>query len=173
MSEVKAHATPTPLPGLVVVNVDYAKDERGFFIESWSRRDFAAIGIAADFVQDSHSASRYGVLRGMHYQDMRAPTAKLVRCTIGRVLDVVIDLRTSSPTFAKWFSVELTTRPWSTYRWDSLMDLRRYPITVRSSTNKPTITTRSPKAESHGTTRKSGFSGLIPIQSCQSEISIK
>jgi dTDP-4-dehydrorhamnose 3,5-epimerase len=104
---VKTHATPTPLQGLVLVNVDHVKDVRGFFIESWSRRDFAEIGITADFVQDSHSASRYGVLRGMHYQDMRAPTAKLVRCTVGRILDVVIDLRAGSPTFGKWFSVEL------------------------------------------------------------------
>jgi dTDP-4-dehydrorhamnose 3,5-epimerase len=108
MTEVKAHTTLTPLQGLILVNIDHIKDERGFFIESWTKRDFAAIGIADDFVQDSHSASRYGVLRGMHYQDMRAPTAKLVRCTVGRILDVAIDLRTKSPTFGKWFSAELT-----------------------------------------------------------------
>ena len=107
-SYVKAHITPTPLDGLLLVNVDHFKDDRGFFIESWNKRDFAAIGIPADFVQDSHSASRYGVLRGMHYQDMRAPTAKLVRCTVGRILDVVIDLRASSPTLGKWFSAELS-----------------------------------------------------------------
>jgi dTDP-4-dehydrorhamnose 3,5-epimerase len=105
---MKAHVTPTPLEGLILVNIDHFKDERGFFIESWTKRDFAAIGVTSEFVQDSHSASRYGVLRGMHYQDMRAPTGKLVRCTVGRILDVAIDLRASSPTFGKWFSAELT-----------------------------------------------------------------
>lgn len=105
---VKAHATQTPLPGLVLVTIDHFKDERGFFIESWTKRDFAAIGITAEFVQDSHSASQKGVLRGMHYQDMRAPTAKLVRCTVGTILDVAVDLRTNSPTFGKWFSAELS-----------------------------------------------------------------
>ena len=59
-------------------------------------------------MQDSHSASRYGVLRGMHYQDMREPLGKLVRCTVGRMLDVAIDLRASSPTFGQWFSIELS-----------------------------------------------------------------
>lgn len=104
---MRTHVTATPLEGLLLVNVDYFKDERGFFIESWAKKDFAAAGITAEFVQDSHSASRYGVLRGLHYQDMRAPMAKLVRCTVGRILDVAIDLRASSPTFGKWFSVEL------------------------------------------------------------------
>src|SRR5215203_2739774 len=104
---MKVHVTRTPLQNLLVVNIDYFNDERGFFMEAWNRADFANAGIAADFVQDSHSASRYGVLRGMHYQDMRAPTAKLVRCTVGRILDVAVDLRVSSATFGKWFSAEL------------------------------------------------------------------
>lgn len=104
---MRIHVTATPLQGLILINVDHFKDERGFFIESWTKKDFAEAGVTADFVQDSHSASRYGVLRGMHYQDMRAPTAKLVRCTVGRMLDVAIDLRTSSATFGKWFGVEL------------------------------------------------------------------
>lgn len=105
---MKAHVTPTPLEGLLVINIDHFKDERGFFIESWTKRDFAAVGVTADFVQDSHSRSRYGVLRGMHFQDMRAPTGKLVRCTFGSILDVAIDLRASSPTFGQWFGSELT-----------------------------------------------------------------
>jgi len=78
-------------------------------MESWSRKDFAAAGIQADFVQDSHSASRYGVLRGLHYQDMRAPTGKLVRCTVGRILDVAVDLRESSKTYGKYFTIELSS----------------------------------------------------------------
>jgi len=105
---MKTHTTPTLLEGLLIVNIAYSKDERGFFLESWNKRDFESAGITANFVQDSHSASTRGVLRGMHYQDMREPMAKLVRCTVGRILDVAIDLRMSSPTFGKWFGLELT-----------------------------------------------------------------
>src|SRR5678816_3769487 len=90
---MKARITETPLVGLLVVNIEHFEDDRGFFLESWNKRDFESVGIQADFVQDSHSASRYGVLRGMHYQDMRAPVGKLVRCTVGRILDVAVDLR--------------------------------------------------------------------------------
>ena len=107
---MKARVTETPLTGLLVVNVEYFQDDRGFFMESWNKRDFAAVGIHADFVQDSHSASRYGVLRGLHYQDMRAPTGKLVRCTVGRILDVAVDLRAGSQTYGKSFTVELTDK---------------------------------------------------------------
>ncbi len=105
---MKARVTATPLPDLAVIQVDYFKDERGFFIESWHKRDFAEAGLTAEFVQESHSSSKYGVLRGMHYQDMRAPQGKLVRCTVGRILDVAIDLRASSSTFGKWFGIELS-----------------------------------------------------------------
>ena len=106
---MKVHVTPTPLSDLLVVNIDYFKDERGFFMESWSKKEFSAAGITANFVQDSHSASCRNVLRGLHYQDMRAPMAKLVRCTVGRILDVAVDLRTGSQSFGKWFSIELTS----------------------------------------------------------------
>jgi dTDP-4-dehydrorhamnose 3,5-epimerase len=105
---MKTRITETPLAGLLVVNIEYFQDERGFFLESWNKRDFAAAGIQTEFVQDSHSASRYGVLRGMHYQDMRAPMGKLVRCTAGKILDVAVDLRSSSHTFGKSFTIELT-----------------------------------------------------------------
>ena len=105
---MKTRTTPTPLDGLLLVNIDYFEDERGFFLESWNKKGFAEAGITDDFVQDSHSASGYGVLRGMHYQDMTAPMAKLVRCTAGKIFDVAVDLRLSSPTFGKWFGVELT-----------------------------------------------------------------
>jgi dTDP-4-dehydrorhamnose 3,5-epimerase len=105
---MKTRITKTPLNGLLIVNVDHFEDDRGFFIESWNQRDFAAAGITADFVQDSHSRSTYGVLRGLHYQDMRAPMAKLVRCTVGRMLDVALDLRISSHTFGQAFTIELS-----------------------------------------------------------------
>jgi dTDP-4-dehydrorhamnose 3,5-epimerase len=107
---MKTRITETPLSGLLVVDIEYFQDERGFFVESWNKKDFAAAGIHADFVQDSHSASRYGVLRGLHYQDMRAPMGKLVRCTVGQILDVAVDLRADSPTYGKFFSIELTDK---------------------------------------------------------------
>jgi len=108
IKKMKLRITKTPLPDLVVVEIDYFKDARGFFIESWHRRDFAEAGLSFDFVQDSHSSSTYKVLRGLHYQDMRAPMAKLVRCTAGRILDVAVDLRVKSPAFGKAFTVELS-----------------------------------------------------------------
>jgi dTDP-4-dehydrorhamnose 3,5-epimerase len=105
---MKTRIAETPLEGLLIVHIDHFQDERGFFLESWNKRDLAAAGIDAGFVQDSHSASRHGVLRGLHYQDMRAPAAKLIRCTAGRILDVAVDLRVRSATFGRWFSIELT-----------------------------------------------------------------
>ena len=92
---MKTRVTPTPIPDLVIVDVDYFQDERGFFIESWSKRDFADAGLPHDFVQDSHSRSMKQVLRGLHYQDMRAPMGKLVRCTVGRILDMAVVLISS------------------------------------------------------------------------------
>jgi dTDP-4-dehydrorhamnose 3,5-epimerase len=105
---MKTRVTKTPLEGLVILNIDHFQDERGFFIESWNKRDFAEAGLPHEFVQDSHSRSRYGVLRGLHYQNMRAPLAKLVRCTVGKILDVAVDLRMNSATFGKAFTIELT-----------------------------------------------------------------
>jgi dTDP-4-dehydrorhamnose 3,5-epimerase len=105
---MKTHVTTTSLEGLRIIKVDYFKDERGFFIESWHKKDFVEAGIASEFVQDSHSRSDYRVIRGLHYQDMRAPMAKLVRCTVGKIMDLAVDLRVNSPTFGKWFSIELS-----------------------------------------------------------------
>ncbi len=105
---MKTNLTKTPLEDLVVIDIDYFEDERGFFIESWNQRDFAAARLDLQFVQDSHSRSKQGVLRGLHYQDMSAPMGKLVRCTLGTVFDVAVDLRAKSPTFGQWFGVELT-----------------------------------------------------------------
>lgn len=106
---MKTHVTTTPLEGLLVVNIEFFRDARGFFMESWQKRDFAEAGLPFEFVQDSHSRSEYQVLRGLHYQDMRAPMAKLVRCTVGKILDVAVDLRVSSPTFGRAFTIELTS----------------------------------------------------------------
>lgn len=76
-------------------------DERGFFMETWQRDKFAKNGIDVDFVQDNHSRSVQGTLRGMHYQ-IQNPQGKLVRVTVGEVFDVAVDLRESSPTFGQW-----------------------------------------------------------------------
>jgi dTDP-4-dehydrorhamnose 3,5-epimerase len=105
---MKTHVNTTPLEGLLLVDVDFFRDERGFFIESWHKKDFSEAGLVFEFVQDSHSRSSHRVLRGLHYQDMRAPMVKLVRCTVGRILDVAVDLRANSATFGKWFSLELS-----------------------------------------------------------------
>src|SRR3989442_8227907 len=105
---MKTRVAKTPLDGLLVIDVAFFRDERGFFMESWHKQHFAEVDLPHEFVQDSHSQSGYRVLRGLHYQDMRAPMAKLVRCTAGRVFDVAGDLRLSSAKFGKWFGIELT-----------------------------------------------------------------
>ena len=82
-------------------------DERGFFCETYRRDDFAELGITEEMVQDNHSRSSFGVLRGMHFQ-IGAGAAKLVRCARGAIFDVVVDLRRGSPTFGRWEGFELT-----------------------------------------------------------------
>ena len=84
-------------------------DERGFFMETWSQRAFAEHGIEQNFVQDNHSRSARGVLRGMHYQ-IKHPQGKLVRVTQGEVFDVAVDMRKSSPQFGQWVGVELSDK---------------------------------------------------------------
>ena len=95
------------IEGLVVVTPKVFGDNRGFFLETYSKKAFAEGGITAEFVQDNHSKSKRGVLRGLHFQKRKAQ-GKLVRVSAGRVLDVAVDLRRHSPTFGKWKSVELS-----------------------------------------------------------------
>jgi dTDP-4-dehydrorhamnose 3,5-epimerase len=106
---VKIRLTPTRLEGVVLIDIDFFKDERGFFIEPWHERDFAAAGLDLRFVQEGHSRSAARVLRGLHYQNTTAPMGKLLRCTVGRVFDVAVDLRVGAPTFGQWVSVELSS----------------------------------------------------------------
>jgi len=96
------------MEGVVVIETDFFRDERGFFIENYHKRRFMTNGLNYEFVQDNHSRSAYKVLRGFHYQDMSAPMGKLVRCTLGKILDVVVDLRLESPTLGQWIGVELS-----------------------------------------------------------------
>ncbi len=98
----------TELEGVVVVEPEVHRDDRGYFLETYQRQQFAQAGLPVEFVQDNHSRSRHKVLRGIHLQDRSAPMGKLVRCTSGSILDVAVDLRVGSPTFGKWVSVELS-----------------------------------------------------------------
>ena len=99
--------TPTEIPDVLVVEPRVFGDHRGFFYESWNRRAFAAAGLDVDFVQDNHSRSTRGVLRGLHYQ-IRHAQGKLVRVIAGEVYDVAVDLRRSSPTFGRHVAVTLS-----------------------------------------------------------------
>lgn len=96
----------TPLDGVMVIRPQVFGDERGFFMESWNARIFAESGLELDFVQDNHSRSGRGILRGLHYQTEQVQ-GKLVRVTAGAVYDVVVDLRKSSPSFGQWYGLEL------------------------------------------------------------------
>lgn len=97
----------TALPGIKLIEPRVFGDDRGFFLESWNARAFAAAGIDAGFVQDNHSQSAKGVLRGLHYQ-IGSPQGKLVRVVSGAVFDVAVDLRRSSETFGRWVGYELS-----------------------------------------------------------------
>jgi dTDP-4-dehydrorhamnose 3,5-epimerase len=99
----------TAIPGALIIEPRVFGDERGFFMETWNTQVFAAAGLDVDFVQDNHSRSQKGVLRGMHFQNP-GPQGKLVRVTRGAVFDVVVDLRQSSPAFGRWVGVELSAR---------------------------------------------------------------
>lgn len=101
-------ALPTGLPGLVLIEPDAHKDERGFFCETYRGEWHAELGLGPQerFVQDNHSRSSRGVLRGMHFQ-VGEGIAKLVRCARGRIFDAAVDLRRGSPTYGRWDAVEL------------------------------------------------------------------
>ena len=103
----------TPIDGVFIVEPKVFKDARGYFFESFSKRDFdaaciGALGHTIDFVQDNESMSSYGVIRGLHYQKMPYSQTKLVRCVRGKVLDVAVDIRAGSPTFGRHVAVELS-----------------------------------------------------------------
>jgi len=101
-------ATPTGLPEVLVIEPKVFGDDRGFFFESFNQRDFQQLtGLDTVFVQDNHSRSAKGVLRGLHYQ-IRQPQGKLVRVVRGEIYDVAVDLRRSSPNFGKWVGVTLS-----------------------------------------------------------------
>ncbi len=99
----------TKIPGVIIIEPAVFGDNRGFFMETWSRKDFEAAGLFYDFVQDNHSMSSVkGTLRGIHFQRGDKAQAKLVRCVRGAVLDVAVDLRPNSPTYKQWVGAELS-----------------------------------------------------------------
>ncbi len=101
--------TKTKLEGVLIIEPKVFGDARGWFMETWSARKFEAAGLNFNFVQDNQSYSAHrGTLRGLHYQTAPFAQAKLVRCTRGKLLDVAVDIREGSETFAKWIAVELT-----------------------------------------------------------------
>ncbi|MDE2367047.1 MAG: dTDP-4-dehydrorhamnose 3,5-epimerase, partial [Betaproteobacteria bacterium] len=101
-------AIPTSIPEVLIIEPRVFGDSRGFFFESFNQKDFCqTTGLDVSFVQDNHSRSVKGVLRGLHYQ-IRQPQGKLVRVVRGAVFDVCVDIRRSSPNFGRWVGVELT-----------------------------------------------------------------
>jgi dTDP-4-dehydrorhamnose 3,5-epimerase len=101
------HVLPTMLQDVVIVEPKVFGDERGFFLEVYNQATFAKLGLPTEFVQDNHSGSQKGVLRGLHYQ-IQQPQGKLVRALRGAIFDVAVDLRRGSKQFGKWVGVELS-----------------------------------------------------------------
>lgn len=106
-----AERIDTRLEGPILIQPDVLRDERGFFHESYRREEWARLGVDPEFVQDNHSRSGRGVVRGMHFQSSGGPRdkgmTKLVRCSAGAILDVLVDIRRGSPTFGEWEAFEL------------------------------------------------------------------
>jgi dTDP-4-dehydrorhamnose 3,5-epimerase len=101
---------PASIPGIVVIDPEPCSDERGFFARTWCQREFAEHDIACNWIQSSVSFNRQrGTLRGLHYQAAPFEEAKLVRCTMGAIYDVVVDVRPGSPHFGRWLAHELTS----------------------------------------------------------------
>ena len=105
MGQIKVEKTP--IEGLYVIEPTIHQDERGYFVETYNQRDFEEAGLYYTFVQDNQSMSVKGVLRGLHFQK-EFPQAKLVRVIRGSVFDVAVDIRKNSPTYGKWYGVELS-----------------------------------------------------------------
>ncbi|MFX0084050.1 MAG: dTDP-4-dehydrorhamnose 3,5-epimerase [Candidatus Hodarchaeota archaeon] len=98
-----------PIEGLMVIEPTLFKDDRGYFMEAYNKNEFSSLGINQDFVQDNHSKSMKGVLRGLHFQ-IKNPQRKLIRVIRGSVYDVAVDCRRRSPTFKKYFGIELSEK---------------------------------------------------------------
>ncbi len=100
----------TEIPDIILIKPKVFEDERGFFLETYKRSEFIKAGIDVEFVQDNHSKSVKGVLRGLHFQKKPYAQGKLVRCIRGAIFDVAVDIRKGSPTFGKWVGFELSEK---------------------------------------------------------------
>lgn len=96
------------IPDVILIKPKVFEDERGFFMETYKKEDFEKAGITGDFIQDNHSKSKYGVLRGLHFQRMPYAQAKIVRCIKGVIYDVAVDIRKNSPHFGKYIGIILS-----------------------------------------------------------------
>jgi dTDP-4-dehydrorhamnose 3,5-epimerase len=105
---VKAKLLQANIPDVKIIQLQVFKDDRGFFTETFNEQDFKQLNLPTRFVQDNHSQSVKHVLRGFHYQGLKAPQGKLVRCTRGRILDVAVDIRVGSPTYGQCVAQELS-----------------------------------------------------------------
>lgn len=101
---IKFKFSQTPIPGILIIEPHPFTDQRGFFMEYYNKDEFAKNGFHEIFVQDNHSRSKKGVIRGLHYQIHPYPMGKLVKCVRGKIFDVGVDIRKGSPTFGKWFA---------------------------------------------------------------------
>ena len=97
----------TPIEGVLLIKPKVWGDARGYFVETWQKERYEAAGITYPFVQDNHSKSTYGILRGLHFQRTH-PQGKLVSVSLGKVFDVAVDIRKGSPTYGQWYGAELT-----------------------------------------------------------------
>jgi dTDP-4-dehydrorhamnose 3,5-epimerase len=156
----------TDLPGVLVVEPDVYVDTRGFFLESYHERKYAGLGVTGRFVQDNHSRSTRGTLRGLHYQ-LNRPQAKLCRVVLGEVLDVAVDIRRGSPTFGRWVGVVLSAENQRqvyiprgfAHGFLVLSDAAEFPISAMSSIARRT------SGALRGTTRGSGSIGAFTRRS--------
>lgn len=154
--------TPTALPEVLILEPKVFGDDRNFFFESYNQRDFQqATGLDVHFVQDNHSKSSQGVLRGLHYQ-IQHPQGKLVRVAQGAVFDVAVDLRRSSPNFGKWVGIELSADN-KRQLWVPPGFSHGFVVTSESAEfllRRQTTGTPSMSAACCGATRQLVFSGL-------------
>ncbi|HNP17417.1 MAG TPA: dTDP-4-dehydrorhamnose 3,5-epimerase [Fulvivirga sp.] len=99
----------TGFEGLYILEPNVFEDDRGFFMESYNKKELKSLGIDYAFIQDNHSSSSYGVIRGLHFQNPPFAQTKLIRVLFGKILDIVVDIRKSSPNYGKAFSIELSS----------------------------------------------------------------
>lgn len=153
--------TKTDIEGVLIIEPRLFNDARGYFFESYNRKNYEEAGITADFVQDNESCSTRGVMRGLHFQRPPYAQAKLVRCVKGKVLDVAVDIRKGSPTYGQHVAVELSEEitASSSYREVSPTDLPYSPIQRCSNTNVTITIIPKPTAASPFRTTPSASTG--------------